>query len=53
MKVEIIQSEDKSELDNLINACIQDRNVKDIKLVTAVLSNNVVEYTALIMLDIA
>lgn len=51
MKVEIIQSQDKSELDNLINACVQDRDVRDIKLTTAVLSNNVVQHTALIMLN--
>ena len=52
MKVEIIQSEDRSEFDNLINACVQDRKVRDIKLATVVLSNNTIQYTALIMLDI-
>ncbi|MCV0431820.1 hypothetical protein [Nitrosopumilus sp.] len=49
MKVEIIQSNDKSELDNLINACIQDRDVEDIKLTSVVLSDNIVQYTAMIM----
>ncbi|WP_179363345.1 hypothetical protein [Nitrosopumilus oxyclinae] len=51
MKVEIIQSQNKSELDNLINECVQDRDVKDIKLSTAVLSNNVIQYTAMIMIN--
>ena len=50
MKVEIIQSSDKSELDNLINTCIQDRDVHDIKLTSLILSNGQVEYTALIMM---
>ncbi|MGY5148291.1 MAG: hypothetical protein ACW9W4_09875 [Candidatus Nitrosopumilus sp. bin_7KS] len=51
MKVEIIQSQDKSELDNLINACVQDREVKDIKLSTTILSNDVIQYTAMIMIN--
>ncbi len=50
MKVEIVQSESKAELDSLINSCIQDRDVKDIKLTTVLLSDNKVQYTALIML---
>lgn len=49
MKVEIIQSNDKSELDDLINTCIQDRNVSDIKLTTTALQDNTVQYTAMIM----
>ncbi|MDH3311867.1 MAG: hypothetical protein OEM28_01815 [Nitrosopumilus sp.] len=50
IKVEIVQSETKSELDSLINSCIQDREVEDIKLIAVVLSVNKVQYTALIML---
>lgn len=50
MKVELIQADNKDELDNLINACIQDRNVEDIKLTSVLLSDNKVQYTALIML---
>ena len=50
MKVEIVQTENIGELDNLINACIQDRRVHDIKLNT-ILSENNIKYTALIILD--
>ncbi|MDH3278354.1 MAG: hypothetical protein OEM21_09690 [Nitrosopumilus sp.] len=50
MKVEIVQSESKSELDNLINSCIQDRDVEDIKLSATLLADNKIQYTALIML---
>ncbi len=50
MKVEIIQTEDIAELDRLINTCIQDRAVSDIKLISDVLTNGKVKYTALIML---
>ena len=50
MKIEIIQANDKAELDNMINACIQDRNVEDIKLSSVVLSNDIVQHTAIIML---
>ncbi|MHA7734759.1 hypothetical protein [Nitrosopumilus sp. S6] len=49
MKVEIIQSNDKSELDDLINTCIQDRSVSDIKLTTTALQDNTIQYTAMIM----
>lgn len=51
MKVEIVQSDSLSELDKLINACIQDRKVEDIKFSTVVLENNVMQYTALIMIS--
>ena len=50
MKVEIVESESKSELDDLINACIQDRYVFDIKLTTSVLHEGKIQHTALIML---
>ena len=50
MKVEIVESENKSELDNLINACIQDRDVSDIKLTTTALNEVKIRYTALILL---
>lgn len=50
MKVEIIQTEDIAELDGLINTCIQDRMVSDIKLTSVVLPNGSVKYTALIMI---
>ncbi len=50
MKVEIVQSENISELDELINACITDRNVVDIKLSTISLHNGKIQYLALIML---
>jgi len=50
MKVEIVESDNKSELDDLINTCIQDRDVFDIKLTTSVLHEGKIQYTALIML---
>ena len=50
MKVEIVESDSKPELDDLINACIQDRDVFDIKLSTSVLHGGKIQYTALIML---
>ena len=50
MKVEIVQSESKSELNSLINSCIQDRDIEDIKLTAVLLPDNKVQYTALIML---
>ncbi len=51
MKVEIVQSDNVAELDKLINACIQDRKVDDIKLSSLLVENNKVQYTALIMLS--
>ena len=51
IKVEIVESDNKSELDRLINACIQDRDVFDIKLAT-VLHQGKIQYTALIILRI-
>jgi hypothetical protein len=50
MKVEIVETESIAELDRLINSCIQDRKIFDIKLATTVLSNERIRYTALIML---
>ena len=50
MKVEIVESDNKSELDDLINACIQDRDVFDIKLAITPLHEEKIQYTALIML---
>lgn len=50
MKVEIVQSENISELDELINACITDREVVDIKLSTISPHNGKIQYLALIML---
>ena len=50
MKVELIQADSKDELDNLINACIQDRDVEDIKLTSTLLPDNKIQHTALIML---
>jgi len=50
MKVEIVESDNKSELDSLINACIQDRDVLDVKLNVIVLPEGKTQYTALIML---
>ena len=50
MKVEIVESNSKTELDILINACIQDRDVFDIKLNTTVLQQGTIQYTALIIL---
>ena len=50
MKVEIVESNSKSELDSLINSCIQDRDVQDIKLTTSVLHDGKIRYTAMIML---
>lgn len=52
MKVEIVQSDSISELDKLINACIQDRKVEDIKLSTVMINHEKVLYTALVMLDL-
>lgn len=49
MKVEIVQAENIRELDSIINTCIKDRKVHDIKLTTTVLSENIIQYTALIM----
>lgn len=49
MKVEIVQAESIRELDSIINACIQERRVHDIKLSTTVLSDHSILYTALIM----
>jgi len=50
MRVEIVQSENISDLDKLINACIQDRKVDDIKPSSIVLENGKIQYVALIML---
>ena len=50
MKVEIVESDNKSELDSLINACIQDRDVYDIKLTTTAMHEGNIQYTALILL---
>lgn len=50
MKVEIVESDNKSELDDLINACIQDRDVFDIKLTVTALPQGKTQYTALIIL---
>jgi hypothetical protein len=50
MKVEIVQSENISELDKLINACIQDRKIEDIKLSSTILDSGKIQYTALIMI---
>jgi len=50
MRVEIVQSENVSELDKLINACIQDRKVDDIKFSTIKLEDEKIQYIALIML---
>lgn len=50
MKVEIVEAESIAELDRLINSCIQDRKIFDIKLTTTVISDNRVRYTSLIML---
>ena len=51
MKVEIVQSENISELDKLINACIQDRKVVDIKPSSILLDNGKIQYMAMIMLE--
>lgn len=51
MKVEIVQAESIAELDGLINACIHERKVDDIKLSSLVLQDNKIQYTALIMLS--
>ena len=50
MKVEIVESDNKSELDDLVNACIQDRDVVDIKLAVTMSPQGKIQYTALIML---
>jgi len=50
MKVEVVQTESISELDLLINSVIHDRRVSDIKFTTAVLSEDKIIYTAIIML---
>jgi hypothetical protein len=50
MKVEIVEAESIRELDRLINSCIQDRKIFDIKLTTTVLSGEKILYTSLIML---
>lgn len=52
MRVEIVQSENISDLDKLINACIQDRKVVDIKLSSVVLENGKSQHIALIMLGL-
>ncbi|MHA7734139.1 hypothetical protein [Nitrosopumilus sp. S6] len=51
MKVEIIQSESVSELDRLINDCIQRREIVDIKLSSTMLDEEKILYTSLIMID--
>ena len=51
LKVEIVQSNSIAELDKLINACIQNRRVKDIKLSTMTKDDEIL-YTSLIMLDV-
>ncbi len=50
MKVEIIESDNKSKLDDLINACMHDRDVFDIKLIVTVLPQGKIQYTSLITL---
>ena len=50
MKVETIQTEELSKLDNLINEIIEQRKVIDIKLTTTVFQEKIL-YTALVMLD--
>ncbi|MHA7647775.1 hypothetical protein [Nitrosopumilus sp. S4] len=51
MKVEVVQSESVSELDSLINNCIQKRKVHDIKLSSVVLPDGKIIYTSVIMLE--
>lgn len=52
MKVEIVQSDNVAELDRMINACIHNRKVNDIKIISTVISGDKVLYTGLIMLEI-
>lgn len=50
MKIEIVESQNIAELDRLVNTCIQERKVKDIKFATSILKDNTIKYTALIMM---
>lgn len=52
MKVEIVQAENIAELDKLINACIHNRKVNDIKIISTMVGEDKILYTGLIMLDI-
>lgn len=52
MKVEIVQSDSISELDKLINACIQDRKVEDIKILSTVINEDKVLYTGLVLMHV-
>lgn len=52
MKVEIVQADNIAELDKLINACIQNRKVNDIKIISTAISEDKVLYTGLVMLEI-
>ena len=52
MKVEIVQADNIAELDKLINACIQKREVSDIKLTTTQMEDGEILYTALILLEV-
>ena len=49
MKVEIVEAENIGELDRLVNCCIQDRKVFDIKLETTVINDERILYTSMIM----
>lgn len=48
----VVQSESVSELDSLINNCIQKRKIHDIKLSTVVLPDGKIIYTSIIILEI-
>jgi len=50
MNIEIVQSSSIGELDGLINSCIEKRIVFDVKIISHVLHDDSVLYTALIML---
>ena len=50
MKVELVHSDNISELDSLINSCIQNRKVHDIKITSEIFPNGKIQYVALIML---
>ena len=51
MKVEIVEAQTISELDKLINSCVESRTVSDIKLSTTLMHDNSIKYTALIIMN--
>ena len=50
MKVEVVQTEELSQLDKLVNEVIEQRKIVDVKLTTTVFQEKIL-YTVLVLLE--